>query len=164
MLETLKQLQPGRFERPPGWPVVLLRLYAGGLFAAFGWKKIAGGRFPEFLPRFLEGQAGKAPDWYAAFIDAVVLPNAALFGYLVMYGELLVGLALILGIVTRVAALVGLFIVLNFHFVKGLDFFVPSNYDSLWAVVFVVLAFTCAGRVLGLDAALHRRYPKNLLW
>ncbi len=164
MLETLKRLQFGRFERLPGWPVLLLRLYAGVLFTAFGWKKIAGGRFPEFLPRFLESQAGKAPEWYAAFIDAVVLPNASLFGYLVMYGEFLVGLALLLGVATRGAALVGFFLVLNFHFVKGLDFFVPSNYDSLWAVVFLVLAFAHAGRILGLDAALHRRYPKIPLW
>lgn len=161
MLETLQQ---SRSERLPGWPLLVLRLYAGGLFAAYGWKKISGGRFPDFLPRFLEGQAGKAPDWYAAFIDAVVIPNAGLFGHLVMYGEFLVGVALVLGFATRGAALAGLFIVLNFHFVKGLDFFVPSNYDSLWAVVFFVLLFAHAGRVLGVDAELHRRYSNILLW
>src|SRR5262249_39795061 len=42
--------------------------------------------------------------WYAELVQNVLLPNAPLFSYLVAYGELLVGLALILGIFTHFAA------------------------------------------------------------
>lgn len=45
--------------------------------------------------------------WYAELVQNVFLPNATLFSYLVAYGELLVGIALILGIFTHFAALMG---------------------------------------------------------
>ncbi len=49
----------------------------------------------EFLTGALEKTGGDNPEvlaWYASFIREVALPNAALFGYLLTYGELLVGL------------------------------------------------------------------------
>ncbi|GAB4204621.1 MAG: DoxX family protein [Roseiflexaceae bacterium] len=46
-------------------------------------------------------------EWYATLVRDFFLPNATLFSYLVAYGEFLVGLALILGIFTRFAALMG---------------------------------------------------------
>jgi len=44
------------------------------------------------------------------------LPNATLFSYLIAYGELLVGLALIIGVVTRFAALMALVMTLFYLF------------------------------------------------
>ena len=55
--------------------------------------------------------AGPHPEvqgWYAAVIRHALLPNAELLGYLVAFGEVLVGAALILGLVTRFAAAMGL--------------------------------------------------------
>ncbi len=46
--------------------------------------------------------------WYAGLVRQVFLPNADLFGYLVAFGEVLVGAALILGILTRFSAAMGL--------------------------------------------------------
>jgi thiosulfate dehydrogenase (quinone) large subunit len=45
--------------------------------------------------------------WYATLIQNVFIPNATAFSYLVAYGELLVGIALIIGIFTHFAALMG---------------------------------------------------------
>ena len=63
---------------------------------------------------FLNGALAKTdsdhPDvqgGYAWFIQHVALPNAGLFSYLVVYGELLVGAALILGLFTSLAAFFG---------------------------------------------------------
>ena len=39
--------------------------------------------------------------WYASLARDLFLPNAAVFSYLVAYGEVLIGLALIIGIFTR---------------------------------------------------------------
>ena len=40
-------------------------------------------------------------EWYATLARDVFLPNAALFSYLVAFGEVAIGAALILGIFTR---------------------------------------------------------------
>ena len=46
--------------------------------------------------------------WYAELVQNVFLPNAAAFSYLVAFGELLVGITLIVGIFTHFAALMGI--------------------------------------------------------
>jgi len=53
-------------------------------------------------------------EWYANLVQDVFLPNAQIFSYLVAYGELLVGIALILGIFTHFAALMGVLMNLSF--------------------------------------------------
>jgi thiosulfate dehydrogenase [quinone] large subunit len=61
--------------------------------------------------------AGPHPEvlgWYAALIRHGLLPHAAIFGYLVAFGEVLVGAALILGLLTRFAAAMGL--LMNFAY------------------------------------------------
>ena len=45
-----------------------------------------------------------------------------MFAYLVLAGELGTGAALLVGFKPRLAALVGLFMVLNFHFASGIIF------------------------------------------
>src|SRR3990167_9121143 len=52
--------------------------------------------------------------WYAWFVQNVALPNAQVFSYMVAYGELLVGIALILGFLVGVSAFLGMFMNLNF--------------------------------------------------
>ncbi|GEM_PF-1171394 len=42
--------------------------------------------------------------WYAWLINHIFLPNATILSYMVAYGELLIGIALILGLFTRFAA------------------------------------------------------------
>src|SRR5262245_31405015 len=45
--------------------------------------------------------------WYAQIVQNFFLPNATAFSYLVAYGELLVGIALLVGIFTHFSALMG---------------------------------------------------------
>lgn len=54
--------------------------------------------------------------WYAELVQNFFLPNAVLFSYLVAYGEVLVGLALILGIFTHFSALMGVLMNLAYLF------------------------------------------------
>ena len=51
---------------------------------------------------------------YASFLQSVVLPNATVFVYLVTFGEVLIGLGLIFGVLTGIAAFFGVFMNLNF--------------------------------------------------
>jgi|SRR6185312_987271 len=52
--------------------------------------------------------------WYAWFLQNYVAPNTVVFAYLVTFGEMLVGLGLIFGALTGIAAFFGMFMNLNF--------------------------------------------------
>ena len=110
----------------PVWLVV--RVYLGFLWLTSGWGKIteggwigegAGGAVQGFAQGAMQQTGGEHPQvtgWYASFLENVVVPNAALFSYLVTFGELLVGLALILGLFTGIAAFFGAFMNASFIF------------------------------------------------
>ena len=51
--------------------------------------------------------------WYVALARDVFLPNAALFSYLVALGEFAIGLALIIGLVTRFSAVMSVLLSLS---------------------------------------------------
>ncbi|MDA8227496.1 MAG: DoxX family membrane protein [Desulfitobacterium hafniense] len=103
------------------WTVI--RVYIGWEWLSAGIDKVfgatsavwvgpqAGVAVSGFLKGALGKTAGQHPDvqwWYASFIKNVALPNAKIFGILVAWGELLVGLALILGFLTTLALLLGI--------------------------------------------------------
>lgn len=58
---------------------------------------------------------------YAVFLENAVLPNAKVFGFVVAYGEVLVGLGLILGLLTGIAAFFGGFMNVSFLFAGTLS-------------------------------------------
>ncbi|MBC1482851.1 DoxX family protein [Listeria immobilis] len=55
-----------------------------------------------------------SPDWYKAFMENIVGPNTALFNILIPWGELLVGLGLIVGALTLPALIAGIFMGINY--------------------------------------------------
>jgi thiosulfate dehydrogenase [quinone] large subunit len=110
------------------WLWLLLRVYVGWEWLVAGYNKLissawvgehAGTAITGFLTQALQKTAGAHPDvssWYAWFISTIALPNATLFSYVVTFGELLVGVGLILGVFTTFAALGGIFMNLNYLF------------------------------------------------
>lgn len=104
---------------PAGWLFVRLVLAVEWIRA--GWTKIGdagwtsapeGAAVQGFLNGAIEkstaGEHPEVPHWYHDLIVDAFLPNAELFAYLVAYGELLVGIALAIGLLTRVSALAGI--------------------------------------------------------
>ncbi|HZQ30021.1 MAG TPA: hypothetical protein VFA93_03010 [Patescibacteria group bacterium] len=83
------------------------RYYNGILwiFVAFGlqflrssYGKIAGGKFVGGLSATLRSFANKNPnDWYKNFLDSWAIPNSTILGNLIMWGELLSGIAMTVG-------------------------------------------------------------------
>jgi thiosulfate dehydrogenase (quinone) large subunit len=84
--------------------------------------------------------------WYASFLQSFVLPNAALFAYLVTFGEVLIGIALILGILTGIASFFGVFMNLNYLLAGA----VSTNPILGFLALFLILAWRIAG-YYGLD-------------
>ena len=75
-----------------------------------------------FLVAELRGWWGGAPAVSRWYIDMVAMPGASVFARLVPLGELATGAALVAGYRVRLAATVGLLMILNFHFAMGILF------------------------------------------
>ena len=142
------------------WLWLIVRLYLGYEWINAGWEKItdpkglwvgdaAGGAISGFVNGAIAKASGEHPavqDWYASFLHNVVLPNAGLFSRLVAYGEFLVGVGLILGALTGIAAFFG--IVMNANYLLAGT--VSTNPILAFLAIFVVLAWRNAGWI-GLD-------------
>ena len=139
------------------WPIVLLRLYTGIIFLYFGARKIMSGFGGEGVAGFL-GSRENMFGFYKPFGEffANTMPGAIAF--LVAWGELFMGIALILGLMTRYAAFAGAFMVANFWFAKGQPILSSQSHDVIWFVILVVLGGLHAGRTMGLDAKLSGKY------
>jgi thiosulfate dehydrogenase [quinone] large subunit len=141
------------------WPVVLLRVYTGIFFLKYGFGKVQRGQdFADGLAGFVGSNLENSFGFFRPVLESFVLPNKLLFAYLVAWGELLVGIALILGLATRYAAVAGAVMVSAFWFTKGQAFLAAQNHDSIWLMIFIALAGVPAGRVFGLDARLSERF------
>lgn len=84
--------------------------------------------------------------WYAWFLQHIVIPNAAFFAYLITFGELLVGIGLILGLLTGIAAFFGVMMNAN-YLLAGT---VSSNPILLILGALLMMAWRVAG-YYGLD-------------
>ena len=142
----------------PLWAVV--RLYLGYQWFTAGWGKVTnpegvwiGAKAGTSVAKFIEGAltktSGEHPDvsgWYATFLREVALPNAAFFSYLVAFGEVLVGVALILGLFTGFAAFFGAVMNSSYLFAGT----VSTNPVLLLLGILLILAWRVAG-YWGLD-------------
>ncbi len=92
------------------------------------------------------GKGGASYGWWAAFLHNFVIPNASWIGRLVALGELIIGVALILGLFTGLAALAGLVFNLTYMFSGS------AGVNPMYALASVglILAWRNAG-TLGLD-------------
>ena len=140
------------------WPVLLLRLYTGVFFAYHGFGKISGGNFADGLAGFVTNNLDNSFGFFRPFLESVVLPNNGLFAFLVAWGELAIGVALILGLATRYASIAGAVMLASFWFAKGQPFLSGQNHDVIWVFIFIVLAGLHAGRVMSLDQKLVGRF------
>lgn len=105
---------------------LLVRLYVGYEWFVAGIEKVknpvwvgdsAGGAITGFVKGALTKTTGAHPDvsgWYASFLQGVVLPHAGAWSQAVAYGEVLVGIGLLVGCFTGIAAFFGLFMNLNY--------------------------------------------------
>jgi len=154
---------------PSAW-IVLLRLVVGAWFVKAVWTKLTimwlwdAVPYPAVSPRFIAFQprrvaefaAGNPLAWYRDFLETTVLPHATLFANLQTYGEIAVGLALVLGLFTGLAALVGLFLCVNYGLASQWMSFGQQGFHVLLVTSMLIFLGARAGRVWGVDAFLRR--------
>ena len=101
------------------YALAMLRIGVGIFFLIFGQYKVFGtaftlhGGFQFWINKFLEG--GAYP-FMAPVLRGFVLPHATGIAFLVAYGELAIGTALVLGVLVRSASLCGLIFMLTMLF------------------------------------------------
>lgn len=98
------------------------------------------------------------------FLMGFIVPNAVAFGYMVAIGESLIGVAVLLGILYRIAAIAGLF--LNFTFFlsatwNAFPFYFGS--DIVFVMCWLTLLLTGPQQGLSIDTAIAKRVSK-LRW
>jgi uncharacterized membrane protein YphA (DoxX/SURF4 family) len=151
--------------------IAFLRLVVGAWFIKAVWTKLvlayAGGvlPYPAVSPRFLAFQPKRVAEfaadnpvgWYKAFLQETVLPHASVFATLQTYGEVAVGLGLVLGLFTRLAAVIGLVLALNYGLATQWMTFGQQGFHLLLISSMIIFLVAGAGRAWGLDAVLRPR-------
>ncbi|MDL5362312.1 DoxX family protein [Halalkalicoccus sp. NIPERK01] len=153
------------------WFVLALRLMMGLAFLNAGLSKLLG---PEpfsaqgFLLGAVPANGGPLVDvfawigqtgWMLAFVDVAV-----------PFGQVAIGLALLVGAFVRLAAFWGAFMMATFYFANWDVAHGLINGDFAYMLVFLAVAAFGAGRILGLDTLIERyevdgtplleKYPK----
>lgn len=136
----------------------IARVYLGWSWFAAGWGKVTspawvGEGAGTAVSGYLQGALARAaadppsvPGWYAWLIEHLFLPNAALMSYVVAYGEVLVGLALIAGFLVGFSAFFGGFMNVSFLLAGTLS----TNPEMFVLATWLVLAWRVGG-YYGLD-------------
>lgn len=133
-----------------GGVFAILRIWLGYQWFMSGWGKVTGGFDAS---GFLQGAMAKATGdfpavsgWYASFLESFALPNVDIFNVLVPWGELLVGVGLILGAATIPALLAGAFMNLNFLLAGTI-----STNPIFYTVAMILLFAGSASYLFGVD-------------
>ena len=94
-----------------------------------------------------------------------VVPHSEFFGHLVAYGEMAIGISLLLGCLVRLSAAFGLFHNLNIYLAVALPVGGPQlGLNRIFIAMEAMFLITAAGRALGLDGVLKSRYPQSKLF
>ncbi|MFC7235839.1 DoxX family protein [Halosegnis marinus] len=146
----------GKAHSLSAWFVLALRLMMGIAFLYAGIEKVltAGWSAQGYL-QFAAATNGNPLEglflWMGTTPWFVDFANVA-----VPWGEVLIGLGLIVGLATRLAAFFGAFMMLMFYFGNWSIEHGVINGDFAYMLVFLAVAAFGAGRILGLDALVEQ--------
>lgn len=143
--------------------VALLRIMLGLLFLTQWGNNIVDGLYSaEGIQGLFNYYLTTSSDpiiWYHALIDKIIVPIAPLFGAFQFAAELLIGVCLLVGALTPLLSLgAGFFILNTLLLTWGADW--PWSYLTILSILGVLL-FTRAGRAVGVDAWLVKRFGER---
>ncbi|HLY64041.1 MAG TPA: TQO small subunit DoxD [Chloroflexota bacterium] len=142
----------------------LLRAAVGGawLFEAYPQLSDRDSYLGRGFVSMVQTMAGNNPwHFYRNFLEGAVLPHAALFSYLTLVGNTLVGLCLLLGLLTPYSALLAVFLNINYGLAAGWMDRMDYALNGLMLVAEIVIIAHAAGRIGGVDALLRAPAPKR---
>jgi uncharacterized membrane protein YphA (DoxX/SURF4 family) len=147
--------------------IAMLRILLGLHFLGTGFEKL----FHNFLTGrtltndMLRGAPNDPLAFHRSFILGVVVPHVHFFTYLVTFGEIAIGISLLLGFLVRVSSLFGAFH--NLNILLAIGWGGPSSVMGInrtFVLLHLVFVLSSAGRALGVDGFLHKRFPTSILF
>jgi thiosulfate dehydrogenase [quinone] large subunit len=146
----------GRAHSLSAWFVLALRLMMGIAFLNAGVSKLLGPEPFSAQGYLLYGVSEASPlvglfawmgstPWFVEFVNVAV-----------PFGQVAIGLGLIVGLLTRLAAFFGALMMFLFYFGNWSVEHGLINGDFAYLLVFLAVAAFGAGRILGLDALVER--------
>jgi thiosulfate dehydrogenase [quinone] large subunit len=148
--------------------MVWVRILVGALWLNGGIEKLLNPSFPRQFADSLAagGFVSQAPTFFRGFMQGTVVPNAELFAQLIRAGELTIGVALLIGFLTNLAAIGSVVLSINILLSAGgvrlgtglgAPEFISIN--VLVALISLVIIFSPAAKRFALDSGLARRSP-----
>ena len=146
-----------------------VRVLVGAVWLNGAIEKFLNPEFPRQFAANLNagGYVSQAPSWFQSYMRDTVVPNAETAAQLARFGELALGLALVLGLLTNPAALgsilFSLAILVSQGGVRlGTGLAEPEflTVNLLVALLSLVILLSPAAKALSLDAALARDRPR----
>jgi uncharacterized membrane protein YphA (DoxX/SURF4 family) len=137
------------------WALTVIRVLMGAFFLMEGVQQLVNGYIgsDKLAEKFRKADPIPPYDW---LIDHVFLKIDDPLTVLVIIGEAVIGAALVLGLLTRLTALVALFMNVNFLLLNGLHLS-SGGVDAVFLVGEVLLLLFASHQVLSLDELLVRR-------
>lgn len=145
-----------------------VRILVGAVWLNGALEKLLNPQFPRQFAASLQagGFVSQAPPFFRSFMQGTVVPNAEVFAQLARLGELAMGIALVLGLLTNLAVLgsIGMSAVLllsqgGVRFGTGLG---PPEFltiNVLIALLSAVILFSPTAKALSVDSGLAKRRP-----
>ncbi len=149
--------------------IAWVRILVGVVWLNGAMEKLLSPSFPRQFATTLNSGAfiSQAPPWFGDFMRENVVPNAELVAQLVRFGELTLGLTLVLGLLTNLAAIGSILFSLTLLVSQGgprlgMGLGPPEFIDInlLMALLSLVVLLSPAAKALSLDAALVHRSPR----
>ncbi len=146
-----------------------VRILIGAVWLNGAVEKLLNPEFPRQFAASLGagGYISQAPPWFQGFMNGIVVPNAEFAAQLMRFGELALGLALVFGLFTNLAALGSIFlsfvILISQGGVRlGMGVATPEflTINLLIALISLVILLSPAAKAFSLDAALVRASPR----
>lgn len=135
------------------WIWVFVRVYVGWIWLQAGLEKVTnpawvGGDAGSALTGFIKGALAKTTgdhpavqSWYGTFLSKAVLPQSSIWSHAIAFGEVLVGIGLILGALTGIAAFFGF--LMNFNYLMSGS--VSTNPYLLVLAILLMLSWKISG-------------------
>jgi uncharacterized membrane protein YphA (DoxX/SURF4 family) len=111
---------------------------------------------PILVGRYAEGNP---VGFFKDFLQNHVIPHSVVYAQLTAFGEVAVGLGLVLGCLTALASGIGLFLVLNYGLAVQWQSSAQQGFHYMLLTSLVVILATRAGRTWGLDGWARARRP-----
>ena len=142
---------------PGGISLLLLRLALSYVWLTAGLSKLFNAKFISTFSGTLEGFAkGTHYSFYADVLKDHIIPHSQIFAQLTIWGEILTGVAFLLGFPLFLATAIGIFMNLNYFFVATI---IPSQFLNIIMIFSQLAAYANnAGGFWGLSASISKEH------